>query len=202
DKLSNIDLYACMVHIRRKFVDALKNDKKRAEFVLTKIKLLYAIEEQARELNYTSDQRLELRKEKAAPVMAQLKDYLQTQYNSSEVLPKSAIGSAIKYALGRWKYMERYLQDGQVEIDNNLVENAIRPLALGRKNYLFAGSEEGAKWGAIIYTLLGSAIRQGHNPLEYLSDVLRRLPDTKISELHQLFPANWIKKSESKFDIL
>jgi transposase len=202
DKLEDTTLLGCMAHVRRKFIEALTNDKKRAEQVIEPIQQLYAIERQAREENYTPAQRLELRQEKAAPIMAGLKTKLDDLYHSPEVLPKSAIGQAVRYALGRWKYLERYLDDGQVEIDNNLVENAIRPVALGRKNYLFAGSEEGARWGAIIYTLIGSAVRHGHDPLEYLSDVLRRLPESKTSSLHELFPANWAKAPESEFDLL
>ena len=134
--------------------------------------------------------------------MAKMKTYLDEQYDSKQVLPKSAIGIAIGYALGQWKKMERYLNNGMVEIDNNLVENAIRPVAIGRKNYLFAGSEQGAKWGAMIYTFLASAARQGHNPLEYLADVLRRLPETKTSQLHELFPANWSPRPPSKLDLI
>jgi transposase len=202
DKLPHIIVLACMAHVRRKFVEALSNDKERAQKVLLKIQQLYKIEEQVREENYSAEQRLNLRQEKALPIMRELKSYLEEQYNSMQVLPKSAIGQAIKYALGQWKYLERYLDDGRVEIDNNLVENAIRPVALGRKNYLFAGSEQGAKWGAIIYTLLGSAIRHGHNPLDYLTDVLRRLPDSKTSQLHQFFPANWTKAPESELDLI
>ena len=98
--------------------------------------------------------------------------------------------------------MERYLENGEVEIDNNLVENSIRPVALGRKNYLFAGSEQGAKWGAMIYTLLSSAIRNGHEPLAYLTDVLRRLPTTKTSQLSGLFPANWKPNPPSELDLI
>jgi len=103
--------------------------------------------------------------------------------------------------LGRWKYQLRYLEDGNIEIDNNLVENSIRPVAIGRKNYLFAGSETGAGWAAIFYTLLGSALRHGHNPLDYLTDVLHRLPNTKINDLKQFFPDVWKAKNESVKDI-
>jgi len=202
DQLDSITLYACMAHIRRKFVDALTNDKQRAEVVLKMIQELYAIEKTAREQNYTPAQRLQIRQEKSVPKMEEIKAWLDKQYNSNNVLPQSAIGKAVRYALRRWKYQERYLHDGQVEIDNNLVENAIRIVALGRKNYLFAGSEEGAKWGAMIYTLLGSALNQGHNPLEYLTDILRRLPDTKMSNLTPLLPANWVKGPTSELDIL
>jgi len=203
DLLEHITLVACMAHIRRKFVDARSNDQARADHVLDRIGQLYQIEQQARQNNYSPEQRKNLRQQKAKPIMEDLKIYLQTQYESGKVLPKSAIGQAIQYALGRWKYQERYLDDGQIEIDNNWVENAIRPIAIGRKNYLFAGSEKGAHWAAIFYTLLGSAIKHGHNPLDYLSDVLRRLPDTKLSQLHQFFPNNWKpKSSSSKLDLI
>ena len=202
DKLDYITLFGCMAHVRRKFFDALKNDEARATKVLGMIQRLYKIEAHAREEKYTPAQRLELRQQKAAPIMAELKTYLDDEYDSKQVLPKSAIGIAIQYALGQWWKIERYLTDGTVEIDNNLVENAIRPVALGRKNYLFAGSEQGAKWGAMIYTFLASASRHGHNPMEYLADVLRRLPDTKKSQLHELFPANWSPRPTSDLDLI
>ncbi len=175
--------------MRRKFDEAKSNDATRAEHVLNMIQELYAIERCARQEGYTHEQRRTLRQEQAAAIMTQLKEWLME--NLPVVLPKSAIGKAIAYALNRWKYLERYLEDGKLEIDNNLVENAIRPVALGRKNYLFAGSEEGAKWAAILYSLLGSAIRHGHNPFEYLRDVLSRLPDFPVNRLEALLPANW-----------
>jgi transposase len=202
DQLDHITLYGCMAHVRRKFVDALKNDEARASKVLNWIGDLYDIEQTARAGNYTPAQRLELRQKEAAPIMTQLKEYLDQEYDSKQVLPKSAIGLAIQHALNQWWKIERYLTDGLVEIDNNLVENAIRPVALGRKNYLFAGSEKGAQWGAMIYTFLASAARQGHNPLEYLADILRRLPDTKTSQLHLLFPANWSPRPPSDLDLI
>jgi len=202
DKLEHVVLIGCMAHIRRKFIEAIPNDKKRAEPIVLLIQQLYCIEQTARENNYTHLQRLELREEKAVPVMKKLKLELDKLHNNPQVLKSSAIGKAVTYALGRWKYQQRYLYDGQLEIDNNLVENAIRPLALGRKNWLFAGSEKGAQWGAIIYTLVGSAIRHNHNPLDYLSDVLRRLPNTKMDQLYTLFPVNWKKDPESELDLI
>jgi transposase len=191
DKLPYYTFYGCMSHIRRKFVDAQSNDAHRANTALTFIQQLYALEDFAREKQYTSQQRLELRKEKAQPVMEQFKEWLTAQRDAAQLLPSSPIGQAISYALGRWKYMERYLENGHVEIDNNGVENAIRPVAIGRKNYLFAGSPAGAKWAAIVYTLVASAARHGLNPQTYMADILRRLPDMSISQLHTLFPANW-----------
>ena len=200
DDLDTITLVSCMAHIRRKFVDALANDQARAQHVVDLIAQLYEIEKYARKHNYTPEQRKQLRQQKAKPIMTQIHSYLQTEYESGKVRPKSAIGQAIQYALGRWKYQKRYLDDGNIEIDNNGVENSIRPVAIGRKNYLFAGSETGAQWAAIFYTLLGSAIRHGHNPLEYLTDVLHRLPDTKINDLEQFFPNQWKPKNDNPID--
>lgn len=204
EKRDGILLISCMAHLRRKFIEAMDNDKKRAEPIVLLMQQLYQIEAFARDNNYTADQRFELRQEKSVPIMAKLKLELDKLKNDPSVLPQSAIGKAVNHALKRWKYQERYLHDGRVEIDNNLVENAIRPLAVGRKNWLFAGSEQGAEWAAMIYTLVGSALRQGHNPLEYLTDILHRLPTTKMTELHQLFPSNWKKKTEppSNLDLL
>jgi len=189
DQKDGVTLVACMAHIRRKFEQALDNDRERAAHVLTAMQRLYAIERLAREKDYDPEQRLALRQKEARPVMDQLKAWLLE--NKDKVLPKSKIGEAVNYALNRWKYMERYLDDGVLEIDNNLVENAIRPVAIGRKNYLFAGSPQGAKWAAIIYSLLASAANCGHNPSEYLKDVLMRLPDQPMNYLDELLPVNW-----------
>ena len=180
-----------MAHVRRKFEEAKDNDEKRANAVLEKIQLLYHIEEYARLEKYTPAQRLAFRKKHARPVMKELKQYLTTELAKSDVFPKSPMGKAIKYALNRWKYLERYLDDGRFEIDNNLVENAIRPVALGRKNYLFAGSQQAAGWAAILYSLLGSAHKHGLNPFEYLKDVIQRIPSTPITQIEQFFPQNW-----------
>ena len=202
DDLAHMKLLGCMAHIRRKFIEAIPNDKKNAEPIVLLIQQLYQIEAFCRHNDYTHDQRYQLRQEQAVPIMKKLKIELDILHNNPKVLGSSAIGAAVRYALGRWKYQERYLHDGKLEIDNNWVENAIRVIALGRKNWLFAGSEQGAKWGAIIYTLVGSAQRHNLNPLEYLTDVMRRLPDTKLSDLHQLFPANWVKGPTSNLDLI
>jgi len=191
DLLQGVTLLGCMAHVRRKFEEAKDNDEKRANAVLEKIQLLYHIEEYARLEKYTPAQRLAFRKEHARPVMKELKQYLTTELAKPDVFPKSPMGKAIKYALNRWKYLERYLDDGRFEIDNNLVENAIRPVALGRKNYLFAGSPQAAGWAAILYSLLGSAHKHGLNPFDYLKDVIQRIPSTPITQIEQFFPQNW-----------
>lgn len=202
EHLEGCERIGCMAHARRKFVEAIANDKARSEKVLIWIQYLYDIEKTAREQQLSHQQRLAVREEKAAPIMKKIKDYLDRLYDNPAVLPKSAIGQAVQYTLNQWPYLERYVKDGQLEIDNNLVENAIRPVAIGRKNYLFAGSPTGAKWGAIIYTLVASAIRHGINPMDYLADVLKRIPHTRPSQYHTLFPCNWQPSPVDPFDIL
>jgi Transposase IS66 family len=143
---------ACMAHVRRYFEKALDQDKDRAGWMLSKIQLLYKIEAEARDNNFSHEQRYASRQEKSVPVLADIKIWLDE--NMTEALPKSLVGKAISYMLGRWKALARYLDDGRYEIDNNLVENAIRPVALGRKNYLFAGSHNGAQgaWHRFIHS--------------------------------------------------
>lgn len=189
DQKEEVTLVGCMAHIRRKFEHALDNDKQRATHVLTAMQGLYAVERKAREKGLTPEQRKALRQEEARPLMDKLKAWLLE--NSHQVLPKESIGEAIQYALNRWKYMEPYLENGKLEIDNNLVENVIRPVAIGRKNYLFAGSPQGAEWAAILYTLLSSAANCGHDPSKYLKDILLRLPDQPLNCLDELLAHNW-----------
>ena len=116
----------------------------------------------------------------------QLANWFINEY--PKVLPKSAIGKAIQYAHSRWKKISRYTLDGNFLIDNNLIENRIRPLALGRKNWRFAGSHHAAQNTAIFYSLLGSAILNGHNPYKYLFAVLTHLPDYPVNKIHELLP--------------
>jgi transposase len=150
---------------------------------------LYALERAAREKQLSVEDRYRLRQEKARPVMEELGTWLVEQY--AQVLPKSAIGKAIQYLVARHNKIGQYLDDGRLEVDNNLVENAIRPVALGRKNYRFAGSHAGAKRAAIIYSLLGSCKQQGINPYDYLLDILQRLPEQPVNRLTDLLPPNW-----------
>lgn len=186
---TDITLLACMAHARRKFDEALKNDKDRASFFLNRVQELYAIERQCREEKYTYEKRKVIRQEKALPIMRELEKWLKE--NITQVLPKSAIGSAIGYTLALWHRLKRYLEDGKCEIDNNLIENSIRPVALGRKNYLFAGSHDGAKRAAMIYSFLGTCKINNVNPEEWLTDVLNRIHDHKANRLSELLPNNW-----------
>ncbi|RMF71739.1 MAG: IS66 family transposase, partial [Alphaproteobacteria bacterium] len=138
---------ACWAHVRRKFHDARATDKARAEHAIAQIGRLYAIERRMHDA--PAERRLAARQEEAKPIVEQLQQWLRDQ--GLRVLPKSPIGSAIKYALKLWPALVRYLEDPQLEIDNNAAERAIKPLAIGRKNWLFAGSDDGARHGAILF---------------------------------------------------
>lgn len=179
----------CMAHARRKFFDAKNNDFVRANHFLTQVQKLYQIEADLREQNADDQTRQRLRQEKARPILEKLRQWLEEEY--PKVLPKSTIGQAIAYSLNRWKTLSLYIHHGMAEIDNNLVENQVRPLALGRKNYLFAGSARGAKNAAIFYSLLASAKLNDLNPFLYLYTILQRLPQHPINRIHELLPYNF-----------
>jgi transposase len=185
----DVILLACMAHVRRKFDEALKNDRSRAAYALETIQKLYAVERQAREQNMSPEEREVLRTEKAVTVLEELHKWLNDQL--TQVLPKSAIGIAIAYSLHLWPRLIRYLDNGRYEIDNNLIENSIRPVALGRKNYLFAGSHEGAQRAAMMYSFLGTCKINDVEPFAWLSKVVSRIPDQSIKQLEELLPQNF-----------
>lgn len=188
-KLDDISLMNCMAHIRREFFEARNNDAERAQTALSLIKILYQIEEDARNQGLTAEKRLELRLRESKPVFDTFGHWLTEQYEL--VTPASRIGKAIKYALNRWKNMTLMFINGHIEIDNNLVENIIRPAAIGRKNYLFAGSHESAQRTAMFYTFFAACKHHGIDPEIWLNDVLNRIQDLKLSQLHELMPQNW-----------
>lgn len=181
----NITLFHCMAHARRYFEQALDNDKERAEFALTLIQKLYLTEKICRENNYSFEQREKLRIEKSFPILNEMKEWLE--FNHRHVLPKSAIGKAINYSLERWDKLSLFASNGRLEIDNNLIENQIRPVAIGRKNYLFAGSHEAAQRHAMIYSFIGTCKLRGIDPQSWLTDVLTRIQDHKVNRLHEFF---------------
>jgi len=149
-----ITLVGCMAHARRYFEKALKNDKILAEYFLGEIQKVYAIERQIRDENLSDQEIAQLRNEQARPILNALELWLKDKL--TQTTPSSAIGIAIAYTLVRWKKLTTYLDHSFLEIDNNLVENAIRPTVLGRKNYMFSGSHESAQRSAMIYSFLGS----------------------------------------------
>jgi transposase len=186
---AGITLLACMAHARRKFDQARTDDAHRAEYALQQIQLLYHIEEKARNLDLTPEERMQMRNTESLPVLESIQTWLKAQV--ADVLPKSAIGKAVNYTLNLWPRLVRYTQSGQYEIDNNLVENSIRPIALGRKNYLFAGSHQAAQGAAMMYSFLGSCKLNNVEPLAWFTDILTRIPDCKMSQLDNLLPNKW-----------
>jgi hypothetical protein len=175
-----------MSHARRKFEKALAYDKKRAEYAMGMFQKLYAIEARAREDDLPSEKRYELRLNQALPILNELGKWMIKTYK--ETMPKSPIGQAVAYCLPRWDNLLNYLHDGSLEIDNNWAENAIRPIALGRKNYLFAGSERGAERAAMFYSFFATCKKNEINPFEWLRKVLEVIPEHKVSKLHELLP--------------
>ena len=193
DSQGNITLLGCMAHARRYFEKALENDKNRAEYALTLFQKLYAIERKARDRSITSKTRKRYRDLCAIPILTQMEQWLKEQINL--VLPKSLIGKAIGYTLNLWENLKRYTLDGKFEIDNNLVENTIRPLALGRKNYLFAGSHKAAQRIAMFYSFFATCKINGVEPLQWLTHVLQVIPDYKANKLAELLPTKYLQEN-------
>lgn len=187
-----VTLLGCMAHARRKFDNAKDNDKDRSEYVLTQMQKLYELERSIKENALSVEDTVRLRQQQATPILNNLKSWMMAQY--SMVTPESSIGKALYYSLQRWDKLCLYTQDGRLQIDNNLVENAIRPVAIGRKNYMFAGSHNGAHRAAMIYSFMGTCKINTVNPVEWLRDVLTRISVHPINQLEQLLPHNWMKK--------
>ena len=186
----DIILLACMAHARRKFDEAKGNDRERAEAMLAMIQKLYAIERNAKLLFPDFDAIRELRQKESLPVLTEIEAWLKK--NLVETLPKSSIGQAIAYTMNLWPRLIRYIDDGRYQIDNNLIENSIRPVAIGKKNYMFAGSHEAAQRAAMIYSFMGTCKQIGINPQDWLEDVLQRIPYLKRSDdLSVLLPSVW-----------
>jgi transposase len=170
--------YYCMAHIRQKFDEAAVYDRERATWAVRHIAKLYAVEKQIREAQPPLSENLAVEKRVAEsqPVLGELRDWMLVEY--PKVLPSSPIGKATAYALPLMDSMKLYTLHGQLQIDNNLIENAIRPIALCRKNYLFAGTHAKAQNAAMIYSLFATCKKHGVNPLDWLLDVLRKMNDT------------------------
>jgi hypothetical protein len=179
----------CWAHARRKFFEAKDTDPAFAESVLELIKDVYKIELEATAGKLDWQARCTLRNQKTVPVLSQIKSLLENP--GKVILPKSKMAEAIAYTLNHWVQLTRFLEDGRLPVDNNLCENTIRPVALGRKNWLFAGSPEGAKRMAIIYSLVATCKLRGINPYEYFVGILPKVatyPDKNIADLS---PVNW-----------
>jgi transposase len=186
---ADITLMHCMAHARRMFYEALGNDKVRSEYALSQIQLLYAIEHKAKEQSISAEQLSRLRQSESLPLLQSLEKWMKEEY--IKVLPKSPIGKALGYSLERWQQLMIYATNGKFNIDNNPVENAIRPIAIGRKNYLFAGSHEAAQRSAMLYSLLGTCKLHNINPFVWLRDVLQKISSHPINKIVILLPHHW-----------
>jgi len=188
---------ACWAHVRRKFFDLHQaHASPIATEAVERIGQLYRIESEIR--GRPPDQRQQVRDERARPLLIALHEWFKTTL--TRVSRKSEIAAAIGYALARWPALVRYCEDGRIEIDNNPAERALRAVALGRKNYLFAGSDAGGERAAAIYSLLGSAKLNGSDPEAYLTSVLRRIADHPINRIAELLPWNLFPTSRVAVD--
>src|SRR3954469_8089461 len=195
DKRADITLIHCMAHARRKFNDALQNDRPRVEYALGMFQKLYAIERTIKNEELNAEAILQLRQQQAVPVLKHLRAWMTEEY--AKVLPKSPIGQAIAYSLPRWNKLSTYASDPILSIDNNPVENAIRPVAIGRKNYLFAGSHDAAQRAAMVYSLFATCRLHNINPYDWLKDVLERMPLYSTGNIDSLLPQNSKKQQRS-----
>ncbi len=183
---------ACWAHARREFERALDNDKARAEKALLMIQRLYAVERRAREGKLAADQIKELRLTESLPVINELGKWISREIKST--LPKSQIGKAMAYAYARWDALSAYLYDGNLLIDNNQIENALRPCCLGRKNYLFAGSHQAAQRAAMIYSFFAICKKHEVNPFQWLKYTLENIMTINHKNLKDLYPQNYKRK--------
>lgn len=187
-----ITLIHCMAHARRYFIEALDSDKYRAEYALDLIQQLYIIEKNCTQEQLQPSARTKVRQEQSLPVLRLLGEWMRHEYE--QVLPKSPIGKALAYSIKRWDKLSAYTTDGRLHVDNNAVENSIRPSAIGRKNYLFAGSHEAAKRSAMLYSLLGTCKLHNINPSTWLTDVIPRISSCSKKDIKLLLPHNWIQQ--------
>lgn len=178
---------ACWAHVRRKIFEARTTDPKHADPLLGMIAALYAVEAEAKGL--AADERKALRDERSRPLLARIHERLLQA--RADVLPKSPMGQAVTYALNQWAALQRYLEDGRLAIDNNATERSLRGVAVGRKNWLFTGSEAGGRRTAVLYSIVESCRRLRLDPFAYIRDVLPRLASHPAREVEQLTPAGW-----------
>jgi transposase len=194
----------CWAHARRKFFEAQKTDPEGALYALGVIRQLYAVERKAAELANEQELsrpafealRLRLRQEKSVPLLKSLGEWLKKQ--AASALPKSPLGEAVVYARNQWAALQVYTTAGFLEIDNNAAERALRAVAIGRKNYLFFGSDIGGETAAVLYTFTQTCQALGIEPWRYLRDVLERLPSHPVEQLAELLPDDWARAQRGR----
>jgi hypothetical protein len=192
-----IELAGCWAHVRRKFYEAIESSPKTAGWLVRQIQQLYQVESVLREQWAGPRLRAAVRAHQSRPIVERLQRVLLKLKAAGRHLPQSPLAGAIDYTLSLWGTLSVYLADGRVEIDNNLVENAIRPTAIGKKNWLFVGAAEAGERSAIIYTVIESCRRRGLDPYAYLKDVLTRLPRMTNRQIPEVTPEAWAKARRS-----
>ncbi|MEO7906098.1 MAG: IS66 family transposase [Saprospiraceae bacterium] len=183
--IPGIHLVGCLAHARRQFHEALETHKTKCEEVLAFIQRIYAAERLVKESS--DNNRRATREENVHPIFDELRQWIDRELQS-DIEPRSAFGKALTYINKQWPKLMRIIDHPDVELDNNLIENKIRPLALGRKNYLFAGSHAAAERIAMMYSFLGSCKAHGINPYDWLKTTLEQIPEARMTELHRLLP--------------
>ena len=192
-----ITLAGCWAHVRRNFYEAREQTPQRCGWILRQIGHLHRIEEDLRRSQAGPNKRAAVRMSQSRPICKRLHRALTLFKKSRRYLPRSAFGQAIDYALSNWPLLGVYLEDGRIQIDNNLVENSIRPTALGKKNWLFFGDADAGKRSAVLYTIIESCRCRGINPHSYLRDVLTRLPSMTNWQVKHVTPEAWAKAFHS-----
>jgi hypothetical protein len=186
---------ACWAHARRKFFEAKETDGARAAAMLEMVQELYKVEHEApstgsgQAKSLDDDARCALRQEKSVPMLAKIKAWLDREKDL--VLPRSPMAGAIQYTLNQWDALCRYTEAGYLDIDNNAAERALKRIAIGRKNWLFAGNDAFGQHHAVLWSLIASAEAQGIDPQAYLRSVLAKIAQTLMSELEQFLPDRW-----------
>ena len=184
-------MFYCWAHARRKFVEAYEFDKAGVGEVIEQIGKLYGIEKELRGKNASVEERFETRQAQSKPILQSIKQWCIE--NAAKYVPGTPVAKAINYVMKRWAGFSKYSENGSYEIDNNFVENSVRPVAVGRKNYLFAGTHEFAKYTAMMYSLMTCCRRNNVDPQAWLKDVFERVPNHKINKIEELMPNNWKK---------
>lgn len=192
-----ITWFPCWSHIRRKFFEAEAGDHSFRQWVLRKIRYLFMLERVA--WARSPEERLRIRQEKEVPIIDELIEKIKGKLLDGKILPKSKLKEAMGYFCGLIPYLKNYTKEAFARLDNNVAERAVRPLAIGRKNWLFFGSPEGGEAGAILFSLVQTCRGLGINPREYLEDIMRRIMSHNSQKLYELLPDQWLKIRQPNF---
>ena len=196
----NVTSLGCWAHVRRKFYEALTtNSSSIACEMMDKIGKLYGLEREFKTKGLSIQAIKQRRELHSQPILEEIKQWLE-KYQPLTV-PQSGLGKAISYASNNWQTLTRYTEDGRLEIDNNRSERCIKPVVIGRKNYMFMGSEKGGEAAEVVYSLIETCKQNGVDPLAYLADVLQRIPTHLNKNIKELLPYNWVDSNPSQAQI-